>query len=144
MAKKKKAIDLMPTKPKTIVAREVLTPPFFIKTLPMFPFPSSDLLFPCCYQAPPLLLILLSCFFGWMGDRATFDVLFYLIISWMYTCWVLGPSCVFYATRRQVYCVLEYQLPYLLQKHHPLLFAKSYLKSILFFCELSLKNWIFR
>ena len=44
--------------------------------------------------------------FGWMGDRATFDVLFYLMISWMYTCRALGPWCMFYATRRQVYWVL--------------------------------------
>ena len=35
-------------------------------------------------QPPALLLFLLSCFFYWMGDRATFDVLFYLMILWIY------------------------------------------------------------
>ena len=33
----------------------------------------------------------LSCFFGWMGDHATFDVLFYLRIICIYTCQALVP-----------------------------------------------------
>ena len=32
---------------------------------------------PCHLQPPPQLFFLLSCFFGWMGDHASFDVLFY-------------------------------------------------------------------
>ena len=31
----------------------------------------------------PLLLFLLSCLFGWIGDRASFDLLFYLMILWI-------------------------------------------------------------
>ena len=37
--------------------------------------------------------------FSWMGDQRKFDVLFYLIILWIYTCRSLvpeGPWCVFY------------------------------------------------
>ena len=59
--------------------------------------------FPCRLQPTPPLLFLLSCFFGWMGDHTTFDVLFYLMILWIYTCWTLGPWCVFNATRCQVH-----------------------------------------
>ena len=40
---------------------------------------------------PPPLFFLLSCFFGWIGDHATFDVLFYLMIIWVYTCQALVP-----------------------------------------------------
>ena len=40
----------------------------------LFPLPP----FPCHLQPPPPLLFLLPCFFGWMGDRTTFDVLSYL------------------------------------------------------------------
>ena len=36
-------------------------------------------------QPPTSLLFLLLYFFGWMRDRATFDVLFYLIL-WIYSC----------------------------------------------------------
>ena len=44
--------------------------------------------------------------FGWVGDRAIFDVLFYLMISWIYKCWALvpeGPWCVFYTKMHQLY-----------------------------------------
>ena len=47
--------------------------------------------------------------FGWMGDYATFDVLFYLIVKMelhmpsLGTLVPGGPWCVFYARRRQVY-----------------------------------------
>ena len=47
--------------------------------------------------------------FGWMGDYATFDVLFYLIVKMelhmpsLGTLVPEGPWCVFYSTRRQVY-----------------------------------------
>ena len=36
-------------------------------------------------------LLFLSCFFDWMGDRATFNVLFRLMILWIYKCWALVP-----------------------------------------------------
>ena len=62
----------------------------------------SPILFPNLVQPPPPLLIRLSSFFSWMGNRATFYVLFYLMISWMDTYQALGPWCVFYATRHQV------------------------------------------
>ena len=55
-------------------------PPFFFKFCPC---PSPPL--PCHLQPPPHLFFLLSCFFGWMGDHTTFDVLFYLMIIWIYT-----------------------------------------------------------
>ena len=42
--------------------------------------------FPCCLQPPSPLLFLLPCFFDWMGDWATFDVVFYLMILWIYLC----------------------------------------------------------
>ena len=41
-------------------------------------------------SSPPLLF--LPCFFGRMGDRATFDVLFYLMILLIYTCQTLVPQ----------------------------------------------------
>ena len=44
---------------------------------------------PCQLQSPPPFLFLLPCFVGWMGDCATFHALFYLIILWVYKCWVL-------------------------------------------------------
>ena len=47
-------------------------------------------------------------FFGWMGDHATLEVLFYLIL-WIYTCpWCVWPWCVFYIARRQVYWSLTH------------------------------------
>ena len=53
--------------------------------------PTPSPLLPCHLQPPPQLFFLLSCFFGWMGDHATFDVLFYLMIIWIYTCQALVP-----------------------------------------------------
>ena len=47
------------------------------------------------------LFFLSSCFFGWMGDH-TFNVLFYLMIIWIYTIkpWNLSTRMtLFYATR---------------------------------------------
>ena len=39
---------------------------------------------------PPFFL--LPCFYGWMDDRATSNVLFYASIIWRsYTCWALVP-----------------------------------------------------
>ena len=56
--------------------------PYFMKTPSILPNPFSDFCptpLPCSLQPPPPLLILLPCFFDWMGDSATFDVLFYLM-----------------------------------------------------------------
>ena len=52
----------------------------FLVSLHSCPIPSPSL--PCHLQPRPQLFFLLSCFFGWMGDHATFDVLFYLMIIW--------------------------------------------------------------
>ena len=63
---------------------------------------------------PPLstsnpLLFLLPCFFGWIGDRTTFDVLFYLKgITVPYVCRTFVSQyqkdlAVFHATMRQGY-----------------------------------------
>ena len=81
--------------------------PFF-QILPTLPQPLTSLLF------------LLPCFFGWnsmgwMSDRATFDVLHYLMV--LYTCQTLVPErpcCVFYATRHQVYWGLTNNVVFLL------------------------------
>ena len=67
-------------------------------------------------QAPPntqTLLFLLTYFIGWMGDRATFDVLFYLIIMGLKimslsTIVSERPCYVFYAKKCHVYWVLTY------------------------------------
>ena len=61
-------------------------PPSFFKFCPT---PSPPL--PCHLQPPPQLFFRLSCFFGWMGYHATLDVLFYLMIIWIYTCQALVP-----------------------------------------------------
>ena len=61
------------------------------------PLPHS----PVNSNAHPPLFLRLTCFFGWMGDHATFDVLFYLMIIWIYTCQALAPL-----TRRTLMCVL--------------------------------------
>ena len=46
---------------------------------------------PCLLQHTPPLFFLLFCFFGWMGDNATIDVPFYLMMIWIYTCRPLVP-----------------------------------------------------
>ena len=73
-----------------IAGRGVLTSIFYedpLYCLPSF-FQNFDhsLPLPCCLQPLPSLLFLLSCFFGCMGDRPIFDVLFYLMTLWIYTC----------------------------------------------------------
>ena len=47
--------------------------------------------FPVTSFPPPPLLFLLPFLFGWMGNHATSDVLFYLMIIWIYTCQALVP-----------------------------------------------------
>ena len=64
---------------------------------------------PCRLQPRLPLLFLLSCFFGWMSDRATLDVLFYLMIYFRSTHvepWYLSTRMTLMcalATRHQVY-----------------------------------------
>ena len=77
-----------------IVGRGVLTPPpLFYEDPPYIAYPPF-LKFcstppPCRRQPPPPLLFLLSSFFDRMGDHATFDVLFCLMILWIHTCLTL-------------------------------------------------------
>ena len=81
-----------------IVGRGILSPLILWRPPPppILPTPTFSILSnpPCllCHLQPlPPLIFLLSCFFGWMGDRVTFDVLFYLMILWIYTCRALEP-----------------------------------------------------
>ena len=67
----------------TIFGRGLLIRPILwwspiLFTLPFFKFCPS----PSPTSTP--LLFLLPCFFGWMGDHATFAVLGYTMISWIY------------------------------------------------------------
>ena len=94
------------------VCRELLTPSMFYEDpslyclpyhiLHLFKFCPTPIL-PCCLSS--LLFVL---FFLVKGDCATFDVLIYLMVFWVYTCWALYLStrrtllCV-YATKHQVY-----------------------------------------
>ena len=66
---------------------------------------------PCHLQPLPPLFFLLPCFFGRVGDHATFDVLFYLMTH--FKPWYLSvrrPWYVFYATRHQVYWGLTHDV----------------------------------
>ena len=45
----------------------------------------------CHLQPSPPLFFLLSFFFGWISDHAKFDVLFCVMIIWIYTCRALVP-----------------------------------------------------
>ena len=140
-----------------IVGRGVLTSQFYEDLPPPIVPPS---LFSSFVQSPPSmflqhlppLLILLSCFFDWMGDRATFDVLFYSMITWMYPCRALGPLYVFYATRHQIGVSTPLQIhpppPFFCQVSPPLKTAQAPLyQQILpihwFFVNLPLKIGLF-
>ena len=92
-----------------IVGRGWLTP-YFTKTSSLFPPPFFFKFFPpllplhCHLQPPSWLFFLLSCFFGWIVDRTTFDVPFYLMIIWIYIYWALVPEgswCVFVCFMQQ-------------------------------------------
>ena len=92
-----------------IVGRGWLTP-YFTKTSSLFPPPIFFKFFPpllplhCHLQPPSWLFFLLSCFFGWIVDRTTFDVPFYLMIIWIYIYWALVPEgswCVFVCFMQQ-------------------------------------------
>ena len=63
---------------------------------------------PHCFKPSPPLLFLMPCFFNWMGDCATFDVLFHLMILWIYNCWALAP------TRHQIYWGLTHNVVFFL------------------------------
>ena len=101
-----------------IVGRRILNPLFYegpLHCLPLFfKFCQNPAPPPCHLQSLTLLLILLSCFFDWMDHCATFDVLFYLMISYQWMCisGALGPWYVFYATRHQVYWGLTHDLAF--------------------------------
>ena len=73
---------------------------------PLFQIFSNPFLSPLPLSCTPLLF-LLSFFFGWMGDHATFDAplndIMDLCLSNFDTLVPEGPCCVFYVTRRQVY-----------------------------------------
>ena len=78
-------------------------PPYIAYTAPFFSPPTPT---------PHVLSVVL--FLGWMGDRATSDVLFYSLMIWIYTSSLgtlvtEGPWCVFYTTRRQVYWGLTHK-----------------------------------
>ena len=76
----------------------ILPPPFFFKFFPPL------LPLHCHLQPPSWLFFLLSCFFGWIVDRTTFDVPFYLMIIWIYIYWALVPEgswCVFVCFMQQ-------------------------------------------
>ena len=80
---------------KVIVGRGVLTP-LWRPPYMAYPPPFSNVAqppppFPVASNPQPQCSFCLSCFFGWMGDCITFDVLFYLIILWIYTCRALVP-----------------------------------------------------
>ena len=79
-------------------------PPFF-KFCPTTPPPWR-------IQLPPPLLFLLSYFFSWIGDNATFDAalsdIMDLYVSNFDTLLPERPYCVFYATKSQVYWFLTY------------------------------------
>ena len=64
----------------------------YIAYYPFFKFcPTSPPRLPCHLQPSPPLFFLFSFFFGWIGDHATFDVLFCVMIIWIYTCRALVP-----------------------------------------------------
>ena len=84
---------------KPIVGRGFLTPLFY-EDSPFFKFCPTP---PLYLQPPPPMLFLLSNFFDWMGCRATFDVLFYLVILCIYSCWVSWYLC----NRRTLLCFIQ-------------------------------------
>ena len=90
---------------------------------PLFQILSNTSPLPPTFIPTALFVIL---FFGWMGDRTTFDVLFYLMILWIYTCRALVPC-----TRSILTCVLW-------NKVSSLLWSDIYLSCYLF---LWLNGW---
>ena len=62
--------------------------PLLYEDPPILPPPPP---LPCHFKPPIPMFFLLSCFFDRMADRTTLDVLFYLMIIWIYTCSALVP-----------------------------------------------------
>ena len=89
-------------------------PPYIVYPPPPFISSFSQPPLPCRRQSQTTLLFLLSCFFGWMGDCAIFDELFYLMVNLFMpnlgTLVLERPSCVFCATRCQVYWGLTHDV----------------------------------
>ena len=76
-----------------IIGRGVAYP-----SCPFFRFcPSPHLPFPVTSNPHPSLLFLLSCFFGWMGDCATFDGLFYFT-DVCHIMWFFAGTLIWYHT----------------------------------------------
>ena len=77
-----------------IVGRGFLTPSMLWRP-PNIPYPNFFKFCPTplshCVQLSPPLLFFMFCFFDWMGDCATFDMLFHLMILWIYKCRTLVP-----------------------------------------------------
>ena len=76
-----------------IVGRVFLTPIFY-EDPPYIAYPRFQILSNTLPRPPsstPTVFFLFSCSFDWMGDRATFDVLFYLMIIRIYKCRPLVP-----------------------------------------------------
>ena len=105
---------------QTIVGRGVLTPP-----TPLFYEDPHDPFLncvqphprPCHLQVPPLLLFLLSCFFGRLGDRATFGVLFHFVhfmqqgvkFTVFDTMWFFAITLIWYCTHHHIwYCTHQH------------------------------------
>ena len=112
---------------QTIVGRGVLTPPpplFYEDPLLYYLAPHYPFLnfvqphpLPCHLQFPPLLLFLLSCFFGRLGDRATFGVLFHFVhfmqqgvkFTVFDTMWFFAITLIWYCTHQHIwYCTHQH------------------------------------
>ena len=111
---------------QTIVGRGVLTPPpptILWRSPPILPSPPLPLFkfyptpLPCHLQFPPLLLFLLSCFFGRLGDRATFGVLFHFVhfmqqgvkFTVFDTMWFFAITLIWYCTHQHIwYCTHQH------------------------------------
>ena len=87
--------------------------------LPTRPFSNFvQLLLSCHPQTPHPLLFLLSCFFGSMGNQATFNVLLYLYNDIMaLQMYLYVPWCVFSATRHQVYWGITHNVLFCCYSH---------------------------
>ena len=77
-----------------IAGRGFLTPPMFSRPPYIASPPYSNFVQPLylLFTTFNTLLFSIFRFFDWMGDRATFDVLFHLMLLWTYKCWALVPK----------------------------------------------------
>ena len=89
----------------TIVRRGALNPLFYNNPPPFFQiFSNPPSLLPPTPN-PHCSFCCLVSLAEWVIVYTTFDVLFYLMISWMYKCQALGPWCMFYGTRHKFHSV---------------------------------------